>query len=99
MYHDLYILNFLFINKITINWPRINNVIFSYKRNKKRIHTINDISLLHKEDTNDALLDMFSCLFNNQVNFEYNQKITLKTNEIIDKILKVLTNEQKNSYK
>jgi len=99
MYHDIYILHFLFDKKINIDWPKVNNVIFSYNRGKPNVHTIDGFSLLHEKNSNDALFDMFVELFNNNVDFDYNKKITLKTNKIIEKIIEVLTDEQKNAYK
>jgi predicted dehydrogenase len=99
MYHDIYILHFLFNKNINVDWPKVNNVLFSYNRGKSKVHMINDFSLLHEKNSNDALSDMFVALFNNNVDFVYNKKITLKTNRIIEKIIEVLTDEQKNAYK
>ena len=86
VYHDLYMLYPILNEKLSINWPNINNISFKYGVSKNATHQINDINFTHGNKNNDALMDMIYKLLNNNVNYDYNRKIILHTENILEKI-------------
>jgi hypothetical protein len=80
MYHDLY-LTYPLIKK---NKKLINNITFEYGASDDKIHKINNINFTHTENSNDALLDMISCVLKNKVNYKYNEEISLFCNKTLD---------------
>ena len=63
-----------------------NNISFKYGVSKNATHQINDINFTHSNKNNDALMDMIYKLLNNNVNYDYNRKIILHTENILEKI-------------
>ena len=91
LYHDLYLLYPILIQQqIQIDFPRINNVIFSYGQSDDRVHKINEINFTNSSDSNDALMEMIKKVLYDIPNYEYNKQITLFCNKIIDKIKRKL---------
>ncbi len=86
VYHDLYMLYPILNGKLSIKWPTINNISFKYGVSKNAKHQINDINFTHGNKNNDALMDMIYKLLNNNVNYDYNRKIILHTENILEKI-------------
>ena len=85
LYHDLYLLYTVLGDIKSINWPKINNVIFDYKGCDKK-HTINEIDFTHTERSNDALMEMLISVLHETVDYNYNRTITLFCNKVIDDI-------------
>ena len=91
LYHDLYLLYPILKNNQNINWPNINNVNFNYEIDNNE-HIVSNIDFTHKENSNDALLEMVSEVLKDNVDFKYNKIITLYCNKILDII------KQNNKY-
>ena len=85
LYHDLYLLYTVLGDINSINWPKINHVIFDYKGCDKK-HTINEIDFTHTERSNDALMEMLISVLHETVDYNYNRTITLFCNKVIDDI-------------
>lgn len=108
LYHDLYLLYPILKKEIKISNPtvynrflnpkltlKINNIEFSYGTLNNKLHYINNIDLTHTDNNNDALLEMISSVLDDKVDYNYNKKISLNTNRIIDLINK---KNEKNSF-
>ena len=80
-YHDLYLLYPIIKNNQSI----LNNIKFKYGQSNNKTHKINNINFTHTENSNDALLDMISCVLEGKVDYDYNKEISLFCNLIIDK--------------
>ena len=85
LYHDLYLLYPLLKNKLTIKWPKINNITFDYSGSDKT-HTIGYVDFTTTKKSNDALLEMLASVINNKVDYKHNKLLTLFCNKTIDDI-------------
>ena len=85
LYHDLYLLYPLLKNKLTIKWPKINNITFDYTGLDKT-HTINYVDFTHTKKSNDALLEMLTSVINDKIDYKHNKLLTLFCNKTIDDI-------------
>jgi len=85
LYHDLYLLYPLLKDKLTIKWPKINNITFDYSGSDKT-HTIGYIDFTNTEKSNDALLEMLTSVINDEVDYKHNKLLTLFCNKTIDDI-------------
>ena len=87
LYHDLYLLYpILNKQKLKINFPKINNITFSYGKLDDRVHKINQIDFTNSPDSNDALMEMIKKVLYDSPNYRYNEQITTFCNKIIDEI-------------
>ena len=88
LYHDLYLLYPIFCMQAqnNIDWPNIDNMNFTYEKSSVKKHTINDIDFTHKDDSNDALLEMIIAVAAGMVDYKYNRNISLFCNAMIEEI-------------
>jgi hypothetical protein len=61
---------------------------FTYEKSSVKKHTINDIDFTHKEDSNDALLEMIIAVASDMVDYNYNRNISLFCNAMLEEIKK-----------
>lgn len=99
-YHDIYMaldLGYNLSEEVEIYTNRVNEKRFSigkinfrYNRlSKQRAKTVRVGNLLYSFNTNkDPLLEMLEAVFANQVDFDYNNKLALKAQNILDKLNK-----------
>ena len=103
-WHDFYLLYQCVGNKVSdiIKIDTKNKLQFSLMLNHKKInfvydrlsktnrHSINNISLMHDGNDEDAIMSMFKYVFSESVDYEPNKNYTLFAAKLIDRLRKEL---------